>query len=536
MPAESRLYFGGEIHSVDAAAPHPEAVAIDQGRILAVGSERACRSALEMGGGYREVDLRGRALLPGFIDTHLHPIMMLYFEMNADLAGVESIGQLQQRLREAARGRSPGDWVVGLRFEDQELDAPRLPSRHDLDRACPERPALVVKHDGHMVIANTRAIEAAGLHAGTPDPEGGTIDREEGGYPSGIFREAAAALALAPVPTPAIEALRASARSCFGRLASFGITSAGAILQTDEEGPAGAPGALESVAMQLLLDEMPLGLYCILIGSEVEKVLAARRTALADEAAGHRVGGLKIYSDGTFGSCTACMREPFDDQPDRSGFLTLDEEEIYRRMRDAHRAGLQIAIHAIGDEANRRCIDLYQRLLVEYPRRDHRHRIEHASLLDGEMIARMARLGLVVSTQPLFIPSEKGWLHQRLGPERARMVYPLRSLLEAGVVVAGASDAPVESPDVLHAIQCCVTREGFERGQVIRAEQAVRMYTLDAAYAQFQESEKGSISPGKRADLVVLSANPVSVPAEEIREIRVEETLVGGEVVYSAAR
>jgi predicted amidohydrolase YtcJ len=288
--------------------------------------------------------------------------------------------------------------------------------------------------------------------------------------------------------------------------------------------------------MQLLLDEMPLGLYCILIGSEVEKVLAARKTALADEAAGHRVGGLKIYSDGTFGSCTACMREPFDDQPDRSGFLTLDEEEIYRRMRDAHRAGLQIAIHAIGDEANRRCIDLYQRLLVEYPRRDHRHRIEHASLLDGEMIARMARLGLVVSTQPLFIHSEKGWLHQRLGPERARMVYPLRSLLEAGVVVAGASDAPVESPDVLHAIQCCVTREGFERGQVIRAEQAVRMYTLDAAYAQFQESEKGSISPGKRADLVVLSANPVSVPAEEIREIRVEETLVGGEVVYSAAR
>jgi predicted amidohydrolase YtcJ len=175
MPAESRLYFGGEIHSVDAAAPHPEAVAIDQGRILAVGSERACRSALEMGGGYREVDLRGRALLPGFIDTHLHPIMMLYFEMNADLAGVESIGQLQQRLREAARGRSPGDWVVGLRFEDQELDAPRLPSRHDLDRACPERPALVVKHDGHMVIARAftpalptrRAGPSTGRRAGT---------------------------------------------------------------------------------------------------------------------------------------------------------------------------------------------------------------------------------------------------------------------------------------------------------------------------------------------------------------------------------
>jgi predicted amidohydrolase YtcJ len=530
MPAESRLYFGGDIHTVDAAAPHPEAVAVCNGRILAVGSERVCRAAL--GSGYEETDLRGHALLPGFIDTHLHPLMMVYFELNADLAGARSIGELQDRLRRAARERGANEWVVGLRFEDQDLEAARLPTRHDLDRACPERPVLIVKHDGHMVIANSRAIEAAGLDAATPDPEGGVIDREDDGYPAGPLRETAMALALAPVPPPAIDALRASARTCFERLAGYGITSAGVVLQTDEEGPAGAPGALEAVAMQLLLDELPLSLYAIPIGRSVAQALALRETPLDDDAAGHRVGGFKIYADGTFGSCTACMRAPFSDHPDRSGFLTLREDEIYRRMRDAHRAGLQIAVHAIGDEANSRCIALYERLLAEHPRRDHRHRIEHASLLDAPTIQRIARLGLVVSTQPLFIHSEKHWLHERLGPERARNVYPLRALLDAGVVVAGASDAPVESPDVLHAIQCCVTREGFEPHQAIRADQAVRMYTLDAAYAQFQESEKGSITPGKRADLVVLSANPVSVAPGEIRAIRVEETVVGGAVVH----
>jgi hypothetical protein len=227
------------------------------------------------------------------------------------------------------------------------------------------------------------------------------------------------------------------------------------------------------------------------------------------------------------------MDAPFSDQPERQGFMTTEADEIYRRMVEAHCRGLQIGVHAIGDEANRRCLDLYERLLAEHPRADHRHRIEHASVLDDETIARMARLGIVVSTQPLFIHSEKTWLHKRLGPDRARRTYPLRSLLEAGVRVAGASDAPVESTDVLHALQCCVTREGFEVEQGISAAQALRMFTIDAAYAQFEDHEKGSICPGKRADFAVLSANPVRVPPEAIRDIRVEQTIVAGRAVYT---
>jgi predicted amidohydrolase YtcJ len=526
----AQLYTGGTIHTMDEVLPRAEAVAVAQGRIAAVGSPAECR--LTLGSDFETVDLAGGTLLPGFIDTHLHPIMLFYFEQNADLSSARSMAEVQQRMRQAAADGKAGDWTVGLQFDDEALDQPRLPTRHDLDATCPDRPVLVVKHDGHTLIANTAAIRAAGLGAGTPDPEGGVIDRETDGHPSGVFREAAAQLVLGAVPAPNLENLRSAARACFGRMASQGITTAGVVLQTDDEGPAGSAGRLETVAMQLLLDEVPFSLYSILIGKDVGAALAARESPLHDPAAGRRVGGVKIYADGTFGSCTAYMSEPFSDQPERRGFLVLEVEEIYRRMVAAHRAGLQVCIHAIGDEANRRCLDLYERLLTEHPRADHRHRLEHASLLDAGIVERIARLGLVVATQPLFIHSEKGWLHKRLGPERARWTYPLRALLDAGVPVAGASDAPVESTDVLHAIQCCVTREGFETHQAIGADEALRLYTTVAAWAQREEDEKGSLAPGKRADLVVLSRDPTTVPADEIAAIQVQRTIAGGIEVY----
>jgi predicted amidohydrolase YtcJ len=506
-------------------------VAVRDGRILGVGDESSCRLAL--GGEFDEIDLQGRVLLPGFIDTHLHPIMMAFFEMNADLSGVASIDELRSRMRRAAEKGSEATWVVGMRFGDEAMKEPRLPTRHDLDMVCRDRPMVVIRHDGHMVIGNTLAIESAGITRGSGDPEGGVIDREADGTPAGPFRENAVAMLLDAMPAPDLDQLRGGAREAFGRLTRRGVTSAGIILQTDREGPAGEAGALEVAGMQLLLPEAQFSTYAFLICSDAEKVSAARETPLHDPEAGRRVGGVKIFSDGTLGSCTARMRAPFSDQPDRRGFMTTDEDEIYRRMVDAHTRGLQIAVHAIGDEANWRCLDLYERLLTEHPRRDHRHRIEHASVLDDESIARMARLGIVVSTQPLFIHSEKTWLHRRLGADRARQTYPLRSLVEAGVRVAGASDAPVESTDVLHAIQCCVTREGFEVEEGISAAQALRAFTIDAAYAQFEDDEKGSISLGKRADFAMLSANPVSVPAEAIRDIRVEQTIVGGRAVYT---
>jgi len=531
MSEPGQLYYGGEIYTVDPALPRAEAAAVQAGKIIAVGSKAECQKAL--GQDLEPVDLHGRALLPGFMDTHLHPVVMIFYDINADLSGVATIPELQNRLRQAAAGLSPKAWLIGLNFDEHLLTDPRWPNRHELDAACPDRPALIIRHDAHMVIANTKAIAALNMTAATPDPPAGVIDREPDGFPSGPLRESAAQMALSAMPMPELQPLIQGARSTFQKLIAHGITSVGIILQTGAEGPAGSAGAFDVLAMNLFADQLPVNLHALLIADKIEQVEAARKTKLHQAELGkNRVAGIKIFSDGSFGSCTAYMHEPYTDRPDQRGMLVHEPEEIYRRMVAAHQAGLQIGIHAIGDKANRLCVDLYARLFREYPRADHRHRIEHASVLDASTIREMARLHLVVATQPLFIHSEKHWLHKRLGAERARWTYPFRAFLDAGIKLAGASDAPVESVDVLHAIQCAVTREGFETQQGITPAEAVRMFTLDAAYAQAEETVKGSITAGKRADFVVLSANPCSVPPEKIRDIRVEKTIIAGRVLY----
>jgi len=532
MTSIKELYFGGGIFTVDDANPLAEAVAVKDGMILAVGSIEKCKAAL--GQGYASCDLQGGTMLPGFIDTHFHPLMKIYYDMNADLRGARSMEELQERLRKLAKPEEPDAWVMGLDFDENWMDVPKLPTRRDLDLACPNNPTIVIKHDGHMVIANTKAIQISHVTASTLNPDGGIIDREPDGFPAGPFREAASQLVKESIPLPSMDSLEEGAKFTFKNMAACGITSAGGIIQTSEEGPIGALGSFEVGILSALIEHSCVNLFGILLAKDHESVVSAKQTSLHQaEPGGHHIGAVKIYADGTFGSHTALMREPFSDLPDKKQLMTMsDTKELYRRMVFAHKAGLQIAIHSIGDASNRICVDLYEQLLNQFPRPVHRHRIEHASVLDYDTIADMKRLGIIVSVQPLFIHSEKHWLHKRLGFERAKITYPFRSLAEAGVKVAGASDAPIESIDVLHAIQCCVTREGFEPQQGISAEQAIRMYTTNAAYAQFEEEVKGSITPGKRADLVVLDQNPLKVSPDLIGKIQVLKTIRKGKVTY----
>ncbi|MCG8590615.1 MAG: amidohydrolase [Proteobacteria bacterium] len=524
------LYTGGTIWTLDAAQPDAEAIAVRDGRILAVGDASLCTDVL--GRRHERVDLRGGCLLPGFIDTHLHLIGMLYFEQNVDLREVSDIAGLQRAMREAATQCDPDEWVIGLQLDDEALAEKRLPTRLELDEACSELPVVILEHDGHTAIGNTRALEAAGIHRDTPDPPGGRIDRDANGDLAGPCRETAAQVLLGSMPPARLDRLREAGQRCFSRLSSYGITSVGVITQTDEEGPAGEAGRLESLALQLLLEEIPFHLYSIAVGRTIDGPLAARKTSLHDPEAGHRVGGYKIFADGTFGSCTACMHEPFSDTG-QQGFMTLTEDEIFDRMCAAEDAGFQICVHAIGDAANRACVDLYERLFERRPSADRRHRIEHASLLPPELIKRMAALGVAVSTQPLFLRSECAWLERRLGPERIRQAYPFRSLIDAGVRLAGASDAPVESPRVVDAIHACVTRHGVAPEEAISVEEAVGLFTSQAAVLQFEENEKGRLVPGLRADLAVLSEDPRRVDPERLCELEVTRTVVDGVCTHS---
>lgn len=533
MSKNEQLYFGGEIYTVDASNPIVEAIAVKDGMIAAAGTKSNCRS--ELGSEPKLIDLKGSTMLPGFIDTHLHPPLMILFKMNINLSKVVSHEELSSVIKKKAKKETGKGWIMGLQFDEQQFDPPSLPNRHDLDLACSDRPVLIVKRDGHSIIANTAAIEAAGVSAMASDPKGGIIEREGDGYPSGVFSETAMSILLEKMPFPEMDTIMKTGISVFDRIVKQGITSIGMILQTDEEGVAGSQGAYDQILMEMLLDHIPINLYTLFVTKDINKIVSLKESKFHKQAKTkeRRIGGLKFWADGTFSSCTAYMEQPFSDFPDRKGFLIHSPKDMYKRMVAAHNAGEQIAIHSIGDASTRVCVDLFDQLLKEYPNKSHRHRLEHASQLNPQLIKDIARLNIVVSTQPMFIQSEKNWLTKRLGSERTQWTYAIRSLLDAGVLVAGSSDAPIEELNVLQAIECCVTRDGFEPQQRISAEEAIRLFTINAAYAQFEDSIKGSLNVGKRADMVILDKNPVSVYPNEIKNIQIMQTICGGIPVYT---
>lgn len=535
--ANSYLFHGGPIVTMADGAPRAEALLTIADRIVFVGGLDAARDrARQAGAAPDEIDLGGGALLPGFIDAHLHPLPMMFFAANADLESATSLVDVRARLGALAPRLTDAEWLIGVQFESKRLAATERLDRAALDAWFPERPTLVYTRDGHAVIVNSAALRAAGIGEDATAPAGGTLGRDVGGRLDGLFYEAATGLPLASMPGPDPMRMFEAGRACFAALAAGGITSIGAMMQSDEEGPGGASARMESLVVQMIRDQMPQSIYAIVIGKTLDGVRALTESPLNDPANRTRTRAIKIFADGTFGSCTACMSEPYADKTCTHGYMTLPDDEIYRRMEAAHLAGYQVCIHAIGDRGVANCVRLFERLLAEHPRDDHRHRIEHASIAGPDLIARIARIGLQICTQPLFIRSEKDWLPARLGPERTGHVYPFRDFLAAGIALAGSSDAPIEHPDVIAAIDYAVNRGGFHPEQGVSPEQAVAMFTRNAAFIQFEEAEKGALEAGKVADMVILSASPLDVPPDRIGEIQVLRTMIAGAFVPASGQ
>ncbi len=524
------LFTNCTVITMDRTNPASEAVAVRGGTIAAVGTTAHCRAALSRG--HEVADLKGAALVPGFCDSHIHPLSTIYFDMNVNLSGVRSLDDMRKRLRGRIDSGAKETWVIGVNFDEQGMERPALPTRHDLDAVSSTIPVAVIKHDGHTVYLNTTALEASGITANTQDPPGGVIERDGSGAPTGALHETAVPLAINHFPPPRPEDFKNGARRTFKRMLRLGITSLGMIIQTGTDGPEGILGVLDIPVLESIIDEIPQSLSAYVMTTDPSSIEALRRRPLCsgERAKRLRVLGAKIIADGTFGSCTAAMREPFSDFPDKRGFMLHEDGELYSLMEGAHLAGLQIAVHAIGDLANRRCIDLYRRLLAEHPSPGRRHRIEHASMLDAEMISDAACLGLVLCVQPMFIESEHFWLEKRFGRERLKIIYPFGSTLGAGITLAGSSDSPVESQNVMAAIEACVTRRGLVPEESITVEQALGLYTSGAAHALFDEQNRGSVTPGKAADFAILGADPRQVRADEIHSVSVLKTVVGGEV------
>jgi predicted amidohydrolase YtcJ len=463
---------------------------------------------------------------------------MCFFARNLDLTSARSVADVLDGLSDRARVTVPGEWVLGVQVSAEQLAERRLPTIAELDAVGAGRPVVLLCRDGHSSMGSTVALAAAGIRGGRVDPPGGAFERDRHGRLTGVCRETATQVLLGPAtPSPELhlDEMKSSIQQVFSMLVRHGITSIGSILQTDAEGLGGSAGALESVGMMIFADDLALGNHAILCGDPARAVDARNSSSLHQPESNRVVGGVKLFLDGTLGGRTAWLHGPYADAPDEQGWLILDPAVAAARMEAVHLAGLQICLHAIGDAANSIALDLFADLLARHPvatGEGPRHRIEHASVIDDSAAERFAELGLVAVVQPSFITSECAWLTDRVGPERTGRVYAYRTLLDAGVVLAGSSDAPLGSPDVLAGIGAAVTRHGFEPAQALTPAEAVSMYTRGGALAQQREDVTGSLTEGLRADLVVLSDDPTAIAPAGIADIDVCLTVVGGGGVH----
>ena len=532
------LLLNGNLLTMDPARPRAEALLAEDGRLRVVGTNAEARAAAESGA--EVVDLRGRTVLPGFNDAHCH---VLVFGMNlnqVDLKhpGVPSITVLTERITERVAVEPPGTWIRGFGYDNNKLIEDRHPTRTDLDAVAPSHP-IVVKHtSGHMLVANSVALRLAGVDRSTPDPAGGHVVRDEHGEPTGLLQETAQRLINDAIPPPTVPQMRRALRLASDRLAEEGITSF-------QDACVGMTSTDEVSAWQAASESGELHQRASLILG-VEHVFPPERSAgprfglglrsgFGDERL--RIGGVKIFADGSLIGRTAAMEAPFLGEADNCGMLTVPEDDLRRTMLDAHQAGWQLSIHAIGDRAVRTVLDAYAAALQAHPKQDHRHRIEHCGVLTPPLIERIAALGLIPITQPRFITELGDGFIRAIGRERAALCYPLASLVRRGIPVAGSSDRPVVEGAPLLGIHDAVNQvtgsgEPYATREALSPEEAIRLFTLSAAFAALEDRHKGSLAPGKLADFVVLEADPTAIPKVQIATIPVVATFIGAEPIY----
>ena len=548
------FFFNCEILTVDQNDSRAEAMAIFQEKIIAIGTEENVRSEMKqfidnyktefnLDIKVREMDIVGSYIVPGFIDAHMHPGLYVYFKTQLDLFTVKSYSDLGNRLKIEDETREPDKWILGINLIENDFEIPeerRFPTKQDLDGFIPERPVVIFRHDGHICAVNSVILGMIGIDNSNVNEkmsESGEIRVDEEGNPTGIFTEDAVSYVTEIIPLPTIEDLKEASKKMSRELAEYGITTCGGIIQSGDIGPAGKAGAMELPLVQALIKEglIKQDFVFYVITDKPRTLLRLQKTfqKLSERGDEFIIGGIKMFADGTFGASSAYLFEPFSDSTNGNcGFMVNKRDALFRLAKETSDLGFQVACHSIGDKSNQIVVDVYQDILTGSIGKTPLLRIEHASQLTPEIIRDTASQGIVMVCQPAFLDSEYSWLEKRLGPERIKYTYPFRSILNAGILLAGASDAPIESADVLRGIHACITRNGFVPGEAITLSEALRIFTYNAARALGQESIKGSLEKGKLADFVILDRNPESVPPEELAEIIIFTTYHRGFPVY----
>lgn len=520
------IYTNASIWTGVPNAPRAQAMAIGNGEILAVGSAEEITAW--RGATTRVVDLAGKFVVPGFVDNHTHFMSGGFQLASVDLRGAQSPEEFAQRLAAFAQKLPAGRWITGGDW-DHETWGGELPRRDWIDKFTPDHPVFVNRLDGHMALANSKALALAGIDRHTPDPEGGTIVREaKTGEPTGILKDEAMSPVYRVIPAPtAAEHDEALARA-MAHAAALGVT------QVHDMGSYGWTD-LETYRRAHANGALTLRIYSFVPLATWPR-LAEFVQANGRGEAWLRWGGLKGFVDGSLGSTTAWFYQPYNDAPATSGLLTTDTTALRRWILAADSAGLQVAVHAIGDQANDWLLDVYAQALAQNGSRDRRFRIEHAQHLTRAAIPRFAELGVIPSMQPYHAIDDGRWAEKRIGPERIKTTYAFRSLLDSNAPLTFGSDWTVAPISPLWGIYAAVTRrtldgahpDGWVPEEEISVEEALRCYTAGNAYAGFQENAAGILAAKRLADFVVLSEDLLALDPVRIPEVEILRTVVGG--------
>jgi predicted amidohydrolase YtcJ len=530
------ILLNGKVITVDSENSIVEAVAIKDGKIVRVGNNKEVKKLA--GQKTLIIDLRGKAVLPGFIDTHLHPGLFGINLMEVDCRSppVKSIADILERIKKRANKLPGGTWVRGWGYDDTKLIEKRHPTRWDLDKATTDHPVYLRRICGHVGVANSKALELAGISKHTPDPPGGKIERDpKTGEPTGVLRETAQILDI--IPPYSEEEIKEALRLACEKFTQWGLTTVG-----DAAGSfADKYTPLYIRAYQDLLAEgkLPLRVRIMLSGTVPSMLDAVQKIGLKTGWGNDmlKVTGGKLIVDGGIGARTAYVYESYINDPENFGILRINPDELKEKIIKMHEAGLRPCVHAIGDKAIDLVLDAFEEALKKKPNPDHRMRIEHCSLCTPKQLRRIAKLGIIAASSITFIYHLGDSFKSNLGKERMKWCYPLKAQKDYGIVTCANSDCPVCSANPMLGIYSAVTRKTLNRdvldnSECISVMEAIRMYTINAAYAFFDEEIIGSIEPGKLADLVVLSEDILTIPPEEIKNVEVIMTIINGKIVY----
>jgi predicted amidohydrolase YtcJ len=551
----ANIYTGASDVSSFQSMQRAEAIAVRDGRVAAVGRSV---DILKLKGSATEViDLGGHFVMPGFNDAHMHLANAGFRRLTVELGGVKSLTEFRERIRDRVQTAGPGEWIIGGGWDQTLWPVQELPSRWDIDEVTTDHPVFLQRVDGHIAVANTRALRLASITVASKDPEGGKIDRDAAGQATGILRETARDAVTAVIPKPTHDRRRQAIETALQDLAQWGVTSA-------QDNSDAGDAQLSWDDFQILEEIERGGKLTARISEWMPfnddlSTLQAHRAAHPQSDSLLHTGMLKGFMDGSLGSRTAALLEPYADNPANTGLPQYQQDKLNQMTKERVDAGFEIGFHAIGDKGVQMALDAYAAALgndhggtgvppVQAERSsavaakvpDLRLRIEHAQVTTPQQVTRFKQLKIIASMQPNHLLTDMNWAEARLGPKRAAHSYAWAEFLKKGVTLAFGTDYPVEPVTPFRGLYAAVTRKSedgkkeYYPEQKLTMEQAIAAYTTGSAFAQFAEKEKGTLTPGMLADLVVLDRDITSVPPEKILATKVLRTVVGGKTVYEA--